>query len=340
MHELPLASPRLGEEGREIFERAHLRGDVAIVAQLRVDTTLQRIRKYLENSGQESTLEDVAAVADQYLADSLKQVTYESSPNLVDYYHLKIKHALIRPIVFAEKVFQDKADYEARRELTNGIYGDIAAILQEAIEAYDSTPVHDENDRGALRGVINELTALALLNRNQAPESLTIPSEVTADLYHATDLEHYAFEKGETKAQSYHIQVKTSVYGPESDVEIPTGGILIAAKHFLNTEKDGISFPTSRAIIGEVDATDTDEQAAHLSAAAATLSARLKREKERSHQTQQAIRSLPPEYLATLSNMRKQFAADVYDQPDTDSLVVNVQVDLSHDEKPPKELDG
>ena len=64
-------------------------------------------------------------------------------------------------------------------------------------DALDNTDRNNLEDRSTLTGIINELTALALLNRRQSPERMAIPSDITADLYRATDLNYSLFKKGD-----------------------------------------------------------------------------------------------------------------------------------------------
>lgn len=293
MRNFNFAPPGLTEEGRGLFEERYGSGDTVATSQLRVDTTLRRIRQHVASGDSTVDLEELSTAAENYLAKTIDAVPLHRAPDLSDYFHLKIKHAMMRPIVFSESVFADKQDYERRRELVNGLYGSVALILEEAIELFDSSKQKSRSERMELAGIINELTALALLNRRQTPEHLAIPSDITSDLYHATDLEYYMFPKGAQQSRHYHVQVKTRL-GSSSRIRTPLGGLVISSYHMQNKSRDELQFPTSRAIIEEVNGTIDDQTEAYLHAAIAHFESHLAEEIVKSDKIHDAYMSLPP----------------------------------------------
>lgn len=261
MSEAFLTPPKIGEDGRKLFEKKYSKGDLVVTSQLRVDNTLRKIR----NLSTDDDLDNFEMIAESHLGEALKKSSYETAESIIDYFHLKIKHALIKQIIFAYSAFSQREKFDMRRKLVDGIYGTISEILNEALAAYDSAPAEEIPH---LTGIINELTTLALLNRRQVPERLAILSDITSDLYNASDLMYFTFTKGKEKSSSYHIQVKTRDVA-ESEVKVPADGILITENHTLNSKYAG--FPTSRAIVSEVNAIDTPEQEKHLANAVQTL---------------------------------------------------------------------
>lgn len=262
MFEARLSSPKQGDKDRRLFEKKYSEGDHVMTSQIRVDTTLRRVHKLARID--EVDLIQLEALLEAHLAEAIARTSYENSSNIMDYFHLRIKHAMIHQIVHVQRLFKDRAKFTERRELVDGAYGAIAAVLEEAIELYDSAEINDEDEHGYLTGAINELTVLALLNRRQVPERIAIPSDIISDLFNATDLEYFVFRKGNATSNTYHIQVKTGHYLPDNKVKKPFGGILIHAEDVLNHPINGVSFPTSRAIVADVNAVDTTVQARHL----------------------------------------------------------------------------
>lgn len=260
MSELYLSSPKIGEEGRSLFEKKYAEGDKIVTAQLRVDTTLRKIR----NNASHEDLDKLEAIASDHLQEALTQTSTETKVDILDFFHLRIKLALIKQIIFAHAAFSSKDNFKERSELIDGTYGLVGEVLEEALMAYDNALFAE---RPFLTGIINELTALALLNRHQSSEHLAVPSDVTADLYNATDIEYLTLTQEQEKASLYHIQVKTRDHSLK-DIRMPSNGILITASTMLNAVSHIGYFKTSRAIVAELNGTDTLAQTTHLTQAA------------------------------------------------------------------------
>lgn len=328
MSEVFLTSPRLGDEERELFEKKFSEGDHVMTSQIRVDATLRRVRNLVANANESIDLNKLELLVEQHLASALTTTSYEKSQNIVDYFHLKIKHAMTHQIVHAYPLFEQRDKFRERRELVDGIYGSVAAILEEAIGLYDSA---DEDEHSRLTGVINELTVLALLNRRQVPERLAIPSDTTSDLFNATDLEYFSFKKGKPIGSTYHVQVKTRQV-LSSDVRMPIDGILVHAQHTLNQHGQPISFPTSRAIVAEVNAKESDSQARHLATAIEKLETQMNQGIKKADKIRDLIRSMPPELLETV-NLSKNAVRNVIDKALTDHPdAAEIILDISDDD--------
>jgi hypothetical protein len=323
MSELYLSSPGLGDDDRYLFEREHAKGNSAVTSILQIDTTLRRIRDFGEET--DIDLDELTVVAEEHLQTALQHSAESYENNYADYFRLKTKIAFIRPIVFANEAFSTKQNFELRRELMNGLYGTTAEILHSAIDALDHTDRNNLKDRSTLTGIINELTALALLNRRQSPERMAIPSDITADLYRATDLNYSLFKKGDEQASFYHIQVKSSV-SEGQEVRVPAGGILISARNFLNTRSvSGISFPTSRAIIAEVDATSDNEQDYQLSNAVATLDNHITTEMLQSDKFFDAYNRLPKDLRDDVENVFRNVITRAISNS-TETTFINLEI--------------
>lgn len=323
MSEAFLRTPKIGDEGRELFERKYAAGDKIVTSLLRVDTTLLRTRL----NAPEMQLAELEDVARKHLSEALNFASRNQVANITDYFHLKIKHALIKQVVFAETAFSQRGKYELRRELANGAYGLVAEVLEEALVMYDEAR---EQDKDRLTGTINELTALALLNNKQVPERLAVPSEITADLYNATDLEFYKIRKDDNEdlPSSYHVQVKTSNQN-RGKVEIALGGILITSEDMTNSFDGQERFPTSRAIVANVNATDTPEQEARLSSALEKLNLHMHESMTRSDEVFTILNNLPKELFDGV----KKIARDVLNRALAENLAANeVYIDTSSPE--------
>lgn len=263
MSEVVLRSPKSSDPGRQLFEKAVGEGDETVVAQFHVDTALRQIYTHAsESSITEDDLAGIEAEVERVFGKALKATSYDTAPDIVHYYHLKIKHALAKQIVYTQYAFLKKERFELRREIVDGLYGAVAEILEDALDKYD-TVGDDPKEIASLTGIINELTVLALLNRRQVPERIAIPSDISADLYNATDLNYFVLNSRMEIFRPYLIQVKTSSASIDS-VKVPAGGIVVAAQHTLNEQFRDTEFPTSRAIVAEVNAKQTDDQVEYL----------------------------------------------------------------------------
>lgn len=327
MSEVFLTSPKVGDEDRELFERKFSEGDLVMTSQMRVDTTLRKVRNLVASGDKSVDLNELETLVEQHLATTIKSTSYETADNVMDYFHLKIKHALIHQIVHAYPLFERRDKFPERRELVDGVYGAVATILEEALSLYDDAK---KDEHGYLTGAINELTVLALLNRRQVPERLAIPADTTSDLFNATDLEYFRFKKGRSAGSSYHVQVKTRQQS-SNKVQMPADGILVHAKHISNQHRQSVSFPTSRAIVAEVNAQDSDAQTQHLTRAVEKFEAHMDRGIEESEEFRDIMRSMPPEMLETImramKSVRNVINDALADHPDATEIVFDMPKD-------------
>lgn len=321
MSEAFLTSPKLGEQGRELFEQKFAQGDQVVTSLMRVDTTLRKARR----NATEEDFSQLEALTESHLAKALEAAPYEKGVDITDYFHLRIKHVLIKQLVYAHSAFSERSKFELRRELVDGVYAYVAEVLEEALAMYDNAT--SDTDRERLTGAINELTALALLNRRQAPERLAVPSDVTADLYNATDLEYYTLTKGKEEPTIYHIQVKTSSKNTKK-VHMPLGGILVTEATMVNARSNTEIFPTSRAIVADVNATDTSEQELHLQAALYHFEEHMRSETAKTDKVYEVMKSMPQDILhEAMSAIHSVIKRAFEENPDATQIIFELPED-------------
>lgn len=322
MSEAVIQAPTPDDEGWIIFEDGRDRGDIGLISQLRIDATLRRLHIAAQELNPEM-LGELSARAEEHLRIAIEQTEFTKDTDPLEYFHLKIKHALIQQIVMARHAFSRKGLYDERRSLVDGSYGSIAEVLEESIDKFDATSEKEIDQRSRLAGAINEMTALALLDYPEKPERLAIPSDVTSDLYHATDLELFTLPRSRDTMRVYHTQVKTR---STRNVKMPFGGILIRAVDMSNTTRaDGITFPSSRAIVRDVNATETRRSASHLSAAIIRFEDRLKHAIQTADSQLDAFDTLPTEMKqAMVGSMGRLITQLVNDYPNDSVLNVSI----------------
>lgn len=322
MLEYNFSPPGLTEEGRGLFEERYGSGDIVATSQIRVDTTLNRLRRHIAKGESTVDLDGISDAAEAYLAEAIDAVPFDQAPSLTEYFALKTKHAMIRQIVFADTVFKSKDDYAERRELVNGLYGTVSGVLSEAMDLFDSSRPKSHGEKKELTGVINELTALALLNRRQTPEHLAVPSDITSDLYHATDLEYYTFPKGSRTSKRYHVQVKSRL-GSHSKIRTPLGGLVISAHHMRNKSHGDVSFPTARAIIQENNGTISEDEETHLTYAIGSFETYLAQEIAKSDAINDAYLNLPPRIRTGVEKIFRDVIIRAMDEnPDAGAIIL------------------
>lgn len=163
------------------------------------------------------------------------------------YFALLNRAAFLEELAYAPLVLgSQNTPKEQLRTFTDGTYGLSAHILADALEHYDNptTTLPQQQD---LRGIINELTSVALLNRDQELGHLALPAHYKADMRKTTDTIYY--HRINNRPYATNIQVKSRLR-PEKTPEqqTPAHGILITAEDMGNKG----NFATSRAIVAEL----------------------------------------------------------------------------------------
>ena len=179
------------------------------------------------------------------------------------YFRLLADQQFIRQRILATFAFSDYKNYELRQELVDGVYGLDAEIIEIALHLYDSSE-QSFNQQSELRGVIQERTAEAMINRSQKPSQLALPSSVTDDLLNNSDIDLLRIRKRETSHT--RLQVKSS-YPPDANTymkHLSSPVLYIYADDFNNAPKLNTTFPSSRLIIEEIQGTISDEDSLQL----------------------------------------------------------------------------
>ncbi|MFS8120381.1 MAG: hypothetical protein ACMG55_18120, partial [Microcoleus sp.] len=145
--------------------------------------------------------------------DSNQSASYALSCRANLYKNLADQLSLL-PAMFSQKVNNYDA-HRVRKQLISGdgMYGIIGEVLENAfteIQVANSSIEH----RG-LVGYINELTAIALLNRNQNSNFVALPSLPSDDILKKVDIDVFHYQSN--MPQKVGFQVKTSSHwSPEA----------------------------------------------------------------------------------------------------------------------------
>lgn len=322
MSEALIHSPKPDDEDWGLFERGRENGDIGLISQLRIDATLRKIRIAAQDMTP-AQLDELAKRAEEHLRIASELTDYETTRDPLEYFHLKTKLALIEQIVFAQHTFSKKELYGDRRKLVDGTYGSISEVLEEALDRFDATPDEAVEEKAQLTGAITEITALAFLDHPEKPERLAVPSDVTSDLYYATDLELFTLPKTRETGRVYHTQVKT---GRSRRVRMPFGGILIRAADMSNApDSQGVMFPSSRSIVSDVNATETKASVAHLERATKEFEARLALSVRQADRQLDAFERLPVELKGEAVQIMGKLITRMMDEnPDASTLDISI----------------
>ena len=269
----------LGDNGNDLLFRAVQHGDIVAECIFRTDDSIQKLIN-------DPTRHDESSVSD-FIAktnESYEIASYDHTGNLVDYYQLITKQWLLEDIVAARLSFGTDAGHEIRRQVVDGFYGLIGELLESALgDLSEHLGVGHETEKAELTGVINELTALALLNRRQIPEVVALPSFFVAERYNSSDIDLLIYQKDDNGIRvfrQYPIQVKSSPRERTAD-EVPESVVLISAKDMDNLFENNVSFPTARRILEELNGTISDEDLAKLNQTCSKLYSHVDQEMDR-----------------------------------------------------------
>jgi hypothetical protein len=179
--------------------------------------------------------------------------------DLFAYFRLKTQSQLIEPIFYGPVAFQSNEHFLVTNDkmtTEEKTYMDTGLVLLEAMNLYDHQGNYNSMNRRHLKGVINELTPLALLNRpsKNGVRRLALPAALLDDSANKVDLEYYTINQDGT-GDRLAIQVKSSDEYLGNPSVIPENGILLTASDFMNTGKDASGHPNftvSRLIMEEL----------------------------------------------------------------------------------------
>lgn len=249
---------------RRILEAAHSERNPVTVTSISIDKNVRRLQTYGEqmidipdlSSEIERMKNDAGAVIESNYLDSQRTWT--------DIYRLIAQSKLLEHIVYTPLLFrfgENATDEvrEGREALANGLLGLHTEIIASALSEYHHPDV-SEDDQDHLLGVINEHTAMALLNFDQNPDTVTLPAATAEDIAAKTDIIRYTVTK--RGYATLPIQVKSSEPPKERRRQVtPRGGILVTGT-MMGNSREG-SLRTSRALVEIVNNTNSPHREAH-----------------------------------------------------------------------------
>jgi hypothetical protein len=208
---------------------------------------------------------------------------------LLDYFRVKHYQSTYDALVRAPQIFSDRSSEEYRLERErlidiDGIYAASGVLLEEALALYDFDTGLRTVDYQHLRGVINELTTAALLNRAQNTDRMALPGLVADDVFNGADVRYWGFHAATDQGYAVPIQVKTTVRQKDIDDLMPST-VLVSADTLHNQENGHSSFFTARLIVKELlhGASMSNGEQRHLDAIERSLLEHISRESAAHH---------------------------------------------------------
>lgn len=229
---------------RVIFENAYKDQNALLMANVLLDTETQALRVQYAKTGDTSYIQErVAAMREKTKETLLELNTFSSS--WTDYYRLLSGAAMLEERIRAPHLFAQPGHHKERHDIINGVSGVTVDILTDALTMFDASRDFP-TERAELLGVINEQTALALLNRTQDPKRLALPPYSADDMLRQVDIEYFMRRRGELHHVT--IQVKSNPPLALQQSLRQRGVILITARELgnLNTSKE-----TARLLVEE-----------------------------------------------------------------------------------------
>lgn len=192
-----------------------------------------QIRTYVTNNYERYESQKVISYRLRFLADSMEQ-------------------RLIWPVM-ARYGRDHREARNIRGILAESMYGLCAIHLENILgEDGNSKLRHTE---GQTRGIIQELTAAALLSKKASANRIALLSSHLDDTQKKIDLDYYAFNGDPETVHIEGLQVKSSTHFHLPLTQRRQQPSVITADMMDNTYDRGVSYPLSRAIIRDVNAT-------------------------------------------------------------------------------------
>jgi|GEM_PF-1667210 len=246
-------TPAQSDKIRPIFERAHAQGNHLLTTTIKTNDLIKQlqVKALIQGADQLNELKPSIEAIQLQLGQAASEADTRGEGSWTDYFRA-LSHAMFtEEMVLAPLYFSDRKYHTQRQEFTDGLYGMAGMILEKALSEYDD-PHATDDQRGHLRGVINEQSFLGLINRHpQTGTFAALPANVTEDLLEKTDATYWCFDK-KGQAHSYNIQVKSSL--PSNERATPAQGFIVAATHFGNSD-----LWISRAILKELAGMPLDD---------------------------------------------------------------------------------
>lgn len=210
-----------------------------------IDTLGQR---YANGDDRAEVNDDIAQTA-QTLTRLFDTIEATPIKSWNDYFRLLSHSTFLEQRVKIPTAFRTQQEWQERKELTNGIYGMNAAIIELALTLHDD-PNTSKTERMQLRGALHEQTVSALLNYSQTPSAIALPASLRDDLKHETDIDYWRIQ---SKVATYAgLQVRSHMPA-DSPLVTESGSVIVTADDFGNAfHADNLSLLTSRLIIADV----------------------------------------------------------------------------------------
>ena len=177
------------------------------VATARLDSRLRGLRRSRGFSDMsEHDVRDALRPALQDAQEAIQSKEPFDGGSWNDWYRLLGRACFATELVMAPKVFKSH-DIERRAELANGTSGIATEIVERALHNYYDERA-TEDDRDELRGVINEYTPIALINRPQDGSSIALPGSLRADCRGKVDSVYYSTD-GNGRNFRTNLQMKS-----------------------------------------------------------------------------------------------------------------------------------
>lgn len=238
--------PQFGTPARSLFEKTYHEKDILRLEGIKLDEKIVRLEYIFRNYGMGDDFSQLCDLAIRETNQQLAVIEKKPIDNWNDYFRLLSRIDTVEVTACAPVLYSDPKLWKERLNLVDGLAGIYVERLKSVLSIYDNEIELDNQERAELTGVINEQTALALLNRDQVPSRVATPSSTLDDLKHNTDIDLLRMTNdGDSYLQ--HLQIKTSHYAHRHGQE-DSKVVYIYADSMHNY---GNNFACSRSLVRE-----------------------------------------------------------------------------------------
>ena len=220
------STPQQSSPARRAFEDATRQQNIARVASIGLDTTIEAtIDTYTKDSvhtGEHiDTLLDSLALPREATDDRTID-SFGSADSWIDVCRYIAGSTFSVERVVMPLTIDRPGSHMQRQKVANGILGktlDLVAPAMEFVELHETSlaQLHDDFARQVqqVRGWIQEMTVMALINYPQSADSIALPSSTIQDLEQSTDLVYYWRKRG--AAYLVPVSVKSSLHNLKNE---------------------------------------------------------------------------------------------------------------------------
>lgn len=263
-----MITPDIGSPHRRIFEHAFQHEDMGQMAAISVDSQIDKAlrlgqRQIESNASPDEIMTSLAPMIDtltEYSTAQLEAIRASNDPDTITVVHLAlVTEAMEAQVMWPLLAAYGRDNREAKTHRLRIAY-DMYGVYGQQLETLLETG-HWEDfayDTGHLMGALQEVTALALLNRQPSSNRIALHSSAKRDKL-GTDIDMFNFHHGPDFVSRKKIQVKTRghLHNP--------GTVLLTAQDLGNIDRNDVStYKTARAIIAELNGMESDEATAYL----------------------------------------------------------------------------